>query len=342
VNVVRGIMVVVLAAGISACSHRTSSPTTPSEPQPPAPSPTLPVGGLNGTTIDAASDARLPGVTIRVEGLGQTTSGADGTFHLEADAPDQTRAVTITSDLSVDRTTHLRTPGSPATLSLISRSFDLPAFDEMARSFGALHRWTTSPPLVLLGRVLQFTNLTDAQYAGTGAAMTDGDMSGLSADLTWGLQQLSAGQFTQFAGETRETAEPDDIVNVLRPGTIVVARYRGLSVATGYWGYTRWSWNAAGELLSGTVMIDADFDGSGSPFRRSLRVHELGHALGYTHVTLRASVMNSSARFEPNTFDRDAAKIAFQRSPLNRSPDIDPDPYTVNRVAGGVTWAAMP
>jgi hypothetical protein len=36
------------------------------------------------------------------------------------------------------------------------------------------------------------------------------------------------------------------------------------------------------------------------------------------------------ATIEPNAFDRDGAKFAFQRPPLNRSPDIDPDPFTGN------------
>ena len=77
-------------------------------------------------------------------------------------------------------------------------------------------------------------------------------------------------------------------------------------------------------------MIDRGFDTSNSPFRRSMHAHEFGHALGYNHVTLRTSVMNSDARTEPTPFDRDGATLAFERTPLNKSPDIDPDPFTIN------------
>jgi hypothetical protein len=63
---------------------------------------------------------------------------------------------------------------------------------------------------------------------------------------------------------------------------------------------------------------------------RSLRVHEMGHALGYGHVTLRASFMNSSAVNEPLDFDRDATRLAFQRPLGNRSPDRDPDGFSTN------------
>ena len=39
-------------------------------------------------------------------------------------------------------------------------------------------------------------------------------------------------------------------------------------------------------MTSGESMLDRDFERSGSPFLRSLRAHELGHALGYNHVTV--------------------------------------------------------
>jgi hypothetical protein len=49
---------------------------------------------------------------------------------------------------------------------------------------------------------------------------------------------------------------------------------------------------------------------SGSIFGRSLRAYELGHSLGYNHVTLRESVMNASARIEPNPFTANLRGIA--------------------------------
>jgi hypothetical protein len=86
-------------------------------------------------------------------------------------------------------------------------------------------------------------------------------------------------------------------------------------------------------------MLDRGFETSGSAYRRTLRAHELGHALGYSHVDARESVMNVSARISLTDFDRNGARMAFLRPPLNRSPDIDPDPMTVNRrPAAGLTW----
>jgi len=89
------------------------------------------------------------------------------------------------------------------------------------------------------------------------------------------------------------------------------------------------------------MMIDRAWDASGSVYCRSLRAHEFGHALGYTHVFVRQSVMNTNATTEPNAFDRDGARLAFLRPPLNRTPDIDPDPFTGNlrALARQIFWA---
>ncbi len=286
---------------------------------------------LAGTVIDATTDSALSGVRVEVEGFAAATTGADGTFGFDASDPEALRAVTLSSPTIVTRATHARAPGPAATLSVIPASFDLTAFDEMFRSTsGYLHRWVRVPPVIAVNRVLQFTNITDSQYVALSATMTDAEVTTLLGDLEWALPQLTGNTFATLSDQRRETAAAGASVQVSRPGSIVVARYQGLSAATGYWGYTRWAWNANGEVSQGIVMIDRDFDASSSPFRRSLRAHEFGHALGYTHVTSRTSVMNSDARTEPNAFDRAGAKLAFRRPTLNLSPDTDPAPYSNN------------
>jgi len=72
-----------------------------------------------------------------------------------------------------------------------------------------------------------------------------------------------------------------------------------------------------------------------------LRIHELGHALGYQHVTARPSIMNASIGPEPTDFDRAGATIAFQRLPGNRAPDADPVGVTrLSSVSeGGGRWS---
>jgi len=72
------------------------------------------------------------------------------------------------------------------------------------------------------------------------------------------------------------------------------------------------------------VFYDAGVDRTAiAVVRRALHIHEMGHALGYSHVTNRQSVMNPSPAIDPNEFDRDATRIAFARSPGSVSPDVD-------------------
>jgi hypothetical protein len=169
--------------------------------------------------------------------------------------------------------------------------------------------------------------------------MPDAEAASLVSDMTWALPQLTGGSFSNFASVSRQTAAQGARVNLLNDDVITVSRVVGLTAATGFWGYGRWRFQNDGRVVAGIVMLDRDFDRSGSSFVRSLRSHELGHALGYNHVTARTSVMNSQARTEPNDFDRDAARIAFQRPPGNRSPDVDPSSASINRVITA-TWSA--
>jgi hypothetical protein len=307
----------------------------------PTPPPPSPGTAFNGLVVDSLSDRGLPGAVVRIDGIGETTTGDDGSFAFEASDPQQPRGVHITSPSTVARETRLRVPGPTATVSLIPTSFDLRAFDEMFRGSGHLVRWVSPPRLVIERRVLQFTDLSSMAYTATAGLLRDDEVAALVSDLEWALAQLTAGSFTRFAGVDVEAADEGASVPVSRSGSIVVARYEGLTTETKFWGYARWSWNGLGELQGAIVKLDRAFETSGSPFRRSLRAHELGHALGYYHVTTRDSVMQSHARTEPTVFDRDGARIAFQRPTRNRTPDADPDPFVGNlrALASQLFWA---
>jgi predicted Zn-dependent protease len=295
---------------------------------------------LTGSILDGLTGSGISGATLDIAGLGTFTSTMDGTFRIEVPEQEQVREVTIKSSAAVDRQTALRLPGPDARLRLIPSSFDLPAFDQMVRSTGVLQRWVEAPKLTIQTRVLTFTETSAADSFATDGVMTSAETDLLAEDLVWALQQLSASTFSAFASQQRETANANQSVRLTRTGEIVVARFAGLQAATGFWGYSRWATDGAGTVVAGIIMLDRDFETSNSPFRRSLRAHELGHALGYAHVTARPSVMNASAKIEPNEFDLNAVKLAFLRSPGNRTPDRDPDSLTSNlRAPGAVIWA---
>ena len=198
-------------------------------------------------------------------------------------------------------------------------------------------RWDRVPELVVLMPVMQYEKVRGTQYRATAEQLTAEEADALAADLTDALSVLTDGVFKGFAAIRRETPTPGDTVNVMRPGQIVVARYQGVRDQLATIGFGGRS-TRKDVIRAGSIILDNDFDRT-SPTRRLLRTHELGHALGYNHVTVRDSVMNSHARFEPNAFDRDGSRFAFLRPPQNRTPDIDPDPFSLNlRIPSPPVW----
>jgi hypothetical protein len=310
------------------------------EPQPEAgPDPASSGPVVRGTIVNGVSNTAVAGARVDVEGTGPAMSAADGVFEVRLPGPDTVVEVTISSVSTVERSTRVRVSAEPATLTLIPKSLNLTAFDQMFRSDGALRRWTTAPSVVIHRRVLQFTDVDATSAVATSVELSDAEVDSIMNDLQNVLSALTGQTFDRFSGQTIETAADGESVSVARSGVIFIAHYQGLTDATTYWGYTRWAWNDRGEVRAASVKLDRAFETSGSPYRPTLRAHELGHALGYSHVDARPSVMNASGRVSLTDFDRHGARIAFLRPLLNMSPDIDPDPITVNRApSAGLTW----
>jgi len=291
--------------------------------------------------VDALTAAGLADVSVRLSDGTSATTDAAGCFALQSPYMGSLSAVLSRSGL-VERQTAIRSPGANTSISLIPDSFDMASFDQMFRPDSRLQRWTSAPSLVIQTRTLVFTSTADDQFVATSEELTGDEVDRLVSDLTNGFSQLTADRLGGFASITTERAGAGSFVNVKRTGAIVVARHQGLTQATGYWGYGRWATTGDGEVVGGIVFLDRSFDQAEGQYCRSLRVHELGHALGYFHVTLRSSVMNSNARIEPNEWDRQAILIAFQRPPGNRAPDADPPLFTPDlrsqRGAATATW----
>lgn len=185
------------------------------------------------------------------------------------------------------------------------------ALDEMLRGTNETTlRWDRVPELVVLMPVMQYEKSQGTQYRATAERLTGEEAAQLVADLTTALAVLTDNAFQGFAAVRHETVAAGEMVNVMRTGQIVVARYNGVRDQLATIGFGGRSTRGA-IIRAGSIILDSDFDRT-SDTRHLLRMHELGHALGYNHVQSRASIMNPKIGSEVTTFDRSAARIAFQ------------------------------
>jgi hypothetical protein len=308
---------VIVVAALAACSK---SPAKPSEPGG--------SGSLLGQTVNAVDGSAAAGVSVQIGARHPVTSDADGHFEVEVGNPG-TFQTTIRGSAIVERQTTIFGPTADrARVSLIPAGFDLAAFDEMFRtSNGRLTRWTSRPSLVVLASVMSYRNGGGSEFEATSEQLTSEEVAQMQAHLTEGLGLLTGNTFTAFQSVSVERPSAGSRVSVTRQGQIVVGRYDGIVTFVNTIGYGQWSELSSGTVVGGTMFLDRDFDRDDRR-RRLLRIHELGHALGYMHVESRTSIMNPSIGPEPTDFDRAAALIAFQRPPGNRAPDTDPSSAT--------------
>jgi hypothetical protein len=197
------------------------------------------------------------------------------------------------------------------------------AMNEMLRGTSGHERhWMQRPSLVVVTTVMAFIDGQHQDFQAVDAHLTDAEAHQLVDDLTAGLALLSGRTFEHFASVRFESPAVGSSVHMTRDGEIVVGRFRGVRTmlnAVGYGGRTA---RADGTITSGTVMLDEEYDGH-DPLRNLLRMHELGHALGFNHVESQRSIMNAVLGAEPTDFDRKVARIAFSHlTPDRTEPDL--------------------
>jgi hypothetical protein len=327
----RAILMTALSLTLAACGGGSKSPSAPSDATPRM---------LQGQTVNAVSGMPTASLTVSVGTLRAVTTDNDGNFAIDVGGTGA-YATSIRGGSIVERETVLTPSTERARLSVIPTAFDLAAFDEMFRSINSrLQRWTSRPTLVVLASTMDFRSTADEAFTASSEQMTDDEVSQLVAHMTDGLALLTGGTFTSFAAVDVERPKPGERVSTSRSGKIVVGRYTGIVTFANTIGYGRWMETADGTIVGGAMFLDRDFD-RGDGRRRLLRIHELGHALGYQHVRSRTSIMNPAVGPEPTDFDRAGAVIAFQRPPGNHSPDVDPTSTARMAVTGegGGRWA---
>ena len=155
-------------------------------------------------------------------------------------------------------------------------------------------RWRQAPNLTILVSVMEYRPGGDVEYVATAERLSEVDIAELVSDLTDGLEVLTSGTFERFASVSTEVVAPGAITNVSRSNQIVAARFDGLRRSVKALGFGGRRARKDGSITAGAILLDSEFDRTDAR-RRLLRTHELGHALGYNHVSVQTSIMNPNA-----------------------------------------------
>jgi hypothetical protein len=314
---------VVAANVIVACGH--VNPTSPGD------TPTVDVVNPDATGQVVGIGNVTNGISnVVISGVGALGARTDARGFFTLTASTSTYALLLTHPDFVERRTAAILPASGLHLSMIPSTFNQPAFEEFAPRATAtgLRRWTENPSLTILANVVEYDGVAYDPLV-TDRQVSDGDMGCMRDGVQRAIAPMSDGTMT-FRNVDVLSLPPGSRFSIpsTTEGTIVLAVARGL-VANGR--ASAFAGVQPNVLVRGVVWISADnLSLCGSTAAR-VYPHELGHALGYQHVTLEPSVMSginpTSALTE---FDREALRIVYQRPPGNRAPDIDPPTYVIN------------
>lgn len=263
---------------------------------------------LQGRVVDHETGAALAGVRVTAGAVG-TWTDVEGRFVLAA-APGV--PLTFSGAGYYDRLT--TADGTSGIWSLVPRSFDMIAFNDVARdhSAGTL-RWVSAPDV--------YVDLRAHSFA-----------TGQTVPAAW-LEEVAAlaprfvSAWTGGALQARSVTMGSIPPPAGTPNVIVIAfdedpaRYPSPSAA----GSAIASWDAQGVIRSATVRLRfSGLSGAAGAFSRQAVIgHELGHALGLAHMdggvpSMMAAVIRTP---ELTAFDRAAGALLYDRRPGNRADD---------------------
>lgn len=310
----------VLAALTVACGAAPGAPPGPGPGVPPVFQTSLRVvSALQAGAGIASVTISLPdGTPLQTEATGAAVIrlGESGTVAVSLRHPD-----------FVERATRIRVPDEGVvTVSLIPLSHDLTSFEQFAPRMSGLQRWTRNPRMRVLTRAVDYSLATGGfrEFPVVDRAFSQTQIDCLVAGMTASLPEMAGGHLSwegvdivdmEPGTRIRADATPEGTILVL-PAVSLGAGGRG----TGYAGADPFV------LTRGVVFFDAIFNYC---VLSALYRHELGHALGYMHVTGRPSVMAPGGG-ALQEFDRHSITIVFQRPAGNRLPDQDPTAGSLN------------
>lgn len=290
---------------------------------------------LSGRIVDQFSGSGVAGLTVHFDHQDVVTGG-DGTFHVQGAPSGSPRPLKLSSGSTYTRQTFART--GDGTWRVIPKTFDMAAFDDVAREYEPRTiRWVNDPHVYF--DVTPSAGFPQGSELDTWIQEVQGVIQSFISGWTNGT--IRAASFT-VGTSPPQTGSPGSIVIGFSEDPSIYNDPRTVGLARTFWTVDRSIYSARIWLRFGLIQ---------GPGRNSTRVavvgHELGHALGVGHMDGRtASLMTPSISVSGlTTFDRRAGDVLYSRSPGNTNPDSDDQSLwrgLVAAAAGVHEWVCDP
>jgi hypothetical protein len=299
---VRPFVLAVPAVLLAACA----SPTNPTPNAPPPPATTT----MTGTVTATNGGTPLAGVAVDVAGVTTTTDGS-GRYTATVPASAALRPWRVTGLHVLTRSGYLVSSATAADFDAVRTDdgqFDVGFYQQFARDgFQPIQRWTQAPRFYL--------RTVDQAGRAVDARLLDATQQAIASTVSvW-----TAGRFGVDAIE------------------------RGEGTRQGAFGWTTITWDPdtsdpscgespVGDMTGKTMNFyyrTANCQCAGTPFNLNIVRHELGHMLGYYHVSDAQDLMfprQSCPEKAPSARERYHAAIVYSRPNGNTDPDADPQP----------------
>ena len=309
---------------------------------------------ISGRITDIATGAAVVNLTVEIEGVGTTTTNADGQYGFDTNETG-ILPMTLSGAGYIRRDTYIDAGGALTVNATVisdggdygATGFSLAFHDEVFRKNAerGTRRWTSQPTYQIWMRKLSCTETEatdDDRWRCTKATVLDESVSGswfyntVVAALAGDVGTLTGGKFSgPYATHTPPVGTEIDmkssawltrgminVVLVRYPDAHTDSDYVGVSFA-GMWYYTDYN-----DYSRGRVIIDDLED------RTSTITHEIAHTLGFGHPNgydfsqyPGGSIMGGN-----RITSRDVLQggIMYDRPVWSHTPDIDPTWFKVN------------